>query len=55
MSAKRIPLVLLLTGVLGLVLAYPVVELGIGRFVEENLSGFFPYFRISVGNAVAAE
>ena len=31
-----------------------IVELGIGRFVEENLSGFFPYFRISGGNAVAA-
>jgi len=41
-------------GALGLLLAYPVVELGIGRFVEENLSGFFPYFRISAGNATAA-
>ena len=41
-------------GALGLVMAYPVVELGIGRFVEENMSGFFPYFRISPGNATAA-
>ena len=40
-------------GALGLALAYPIVELGIGRFVEENLAGFFPYFRISEGNALA--
>lgn len=44
----------LLGGFVGLALAYPIVELGIGRFIEENLSGFFPYFRISAGNAVAA-
>lgn len=44
----------LLGGTLGLLLAYPIVQFGIGRFVEENLSGFFPYFRISAGNAVAA-
>lgn len=40
-------------GLLGLLLAFPVVQLGIGGFVEQNLSGFFPYFRISPGNAVA--
>jgi len=40
-------------GVAGLLVAYPVVQLGIGRFVEENLAGFFPYFRISPENAVA--
>lgn len=44
----------LLGGAFGLAIAYPVVQLGIGRFVEENLSGFFPYFRISPGNAIAA-
>jgi putative ABC transport system permease protein len=44
----------LVGGMAGLAVAYPVVELGIGRFVEENMSGFFPYFRISGGNAVAA-
>jgi putative ABC transport system permease protein len=44
----------LVGGLVGLALAYPVVELGIGRFVEENMSGFFPYFRISPGNALAA-
>ena len=41
-------------GALGLALAFPVVQFGIGRFVEENMSGFFPYFRISLGNAIAA-
>lgn len=44
----------LVGGLCGLALAYPIVELGIGRFVEENMSGFFPYFRISAGNAFAA-
>lgn len=43
----------LVGGVVGLLAAVPVVEWGIGRFLEENLSGFFPYFRISAGNAVA--
>lgn len=41
-------------GAVGLLIAYPVVELGIGRFVEENMSGFFPYFRVSAGNAALA-
>ncbi len=36
----------LLSGVLGLALAYPLVELGMGRFLEENMGAFFPYFRI---------
>ncbi len=40
-------------GAAGLLLAYPVVQFGIGRFVEENLAGFFPYFRISPENAAA--
>jgi putative ABC transport system permease protein len=44
----------LLGGLLGLLLGYPVVELGIGRFMEENMGGMFPYFRISLGNALLA-
>lgn len=44
----------LVGGAVGLLCAFPVVEWGIGRFVEENMSGFFPYFRISAGNAAAA-
>lgn len=35
-----------LGGVLGLGLAYPLVEQGMGRFLEENMGNFFPYFRI---------
>jgi putative ABC transport system permease protein len=44
----------LVGGLLGLGLALLVVQVGIGRWVEENLAGLFPYFRISVGNAAAA-
>lgn len=44
----------LLAGVVGLALAYPIVELGMGRFIEENLGGMFPYFRIDKVTMVAA-
>jgi len=44
----------LLGGLLGLGLAYPIVQEGIGRWLEENVQGFFPYFDISPGNAVLA-
>jgi putative ABC transport system permease protein len=37
----------LLAGGVGLALSYPMVELGIGRFLEENMGAWFPYFRIS--------
>lgn len=43
-----------LGGALGLALSYPLVERGMGRFIEENMGSFFPYFRISEGTAVAA-
>lgn len=36
----------LLGGLVGLGLAYPLVEQGMGRFLEENMGSFFPYFRI---------
>jgi putative ABC transport system permease protein len=36
----------LLAGLVGLGLSYPVVELGMGRFLEENMGAWFPYFRI---------
>jgi putative ABC transport system permease protein len=41
-------------GVLGLGLAYPVVNSGLGPWVEENLGGLFPYFRIEAATTVAA-
>lgn len=43
-----------MAGVLGLVLAYPIVELGMGRWLEENMGSMFPYFRIEPATAVAA-
>lgn len=44
----------LLGGALGLALAYPLVERGMGRFLEENMGGFFPFFRIDNATSVAA-
>jgi putative ABC transport system permease protein len=35
-----------LSGVLGLALAFPIVERGMGRWLEENMGAWFPYFRI---------
>ncbi|XXX74509.1 FtsX-like permease family protein [Sorangium sp. So ce134] len=36
----------LLAGLVGLAIAYPIIELGMGRWLEENMGGMFPYFRI---------
>lgn len=44
----------LLGGVVGLLLAYPIVERGLGRFLEENVGAFFPYFRIAPATAPLA-
>jgi putative ABC transport system permease protein len=41
-------------GVLGLLLSYPLVEQGLGRFLEENMGGIFPFFRIGEQTVVAA-
>lgn len=41
-------------GALGLLASYPLVEKGVGRFLEENMGKFFPFFRISSGVAAAA-
>jgi putative ABC transport system permease protein len=41
-----------LGGVLGLAIAYPLINFGFGRFVEENMGGFFPYFRLETANMV---
>jgi len=35
-----------LGGVLGILLSYPLVERGLGRALEDNMGGFFPFFRI---------
>jgi putative ABC transport system permease protein len=41
-------------GVIGLLLAYPLVEKGMGSYLEENLGSYFPYFRIADETAIAA-
>jgi putative ABC transport system permease protein len=41
-------------GVLGLLVSYPFVEQMIGRALEENMGGFFPFFRIDPNTAVLA-
>ncbi len=33
-------------GVLGIMIAYPFVQEGVGRYLEENMGAFFPFFRI---------
>jgi putative ABC transport system permease protein len=43
-----------LGGALGLLLSYPIVELGMGRFLEENMGSMFPYFRVTGGTAAVA-
>jgi putative ABC transport system permease protein len=44
----------LIGGLVGLGLAYPLVQQGLGRFIEENLGAYFPYFRIATETAIAA-
>jgi putative ABC transport system permease protein len=41
-------------GALGLLLSYPIVEKGLGRFLEENMGAFFPFFRIQPQTALLA-
>jgi putative ABC transport system permease protein len=36
----------LLGGAIGIGIGYPLINQGVGRFVEENFTGFFPYFRV---------
>jgi putative ABC transport system permease protein len=33
-------------GLLGLAIGYPIIEKGIGRWLEENMGAWFPYFRV---------
>jgi putative ABC transport system permease protein len=42
----------LLGGLLGLAMGIPLINQGVGRFMEENLTGFFPYFRVATKDAV---
>jgi putative ABC transport system permease protein len=40
----------ILGGLFGLVLSWPLIHLGFGRFIEENMGNFFPYFRLETFN-----
>jgi putative ABC transport system permease protein len=44
----------LLGGLLGVALAWPFINFGVGRFIEENLGAFFPYFRLETANMLLA-
>lgn len=39
-------------GVLGVLIAYPFVQQGLGRFLEENMGAMFPFFRIERATVV---
>ncbi|HEX4477355.1 MAG TPA: FtsX-like permease family protein [Polyangiaceae bacterium] len=41
-------------GVVGVLVAVPFINQGVGRYLEENMSGFFPYFRVAPHDAILA-
>ena len=43
-----------LGGAVGLLVAYPFVNQAMGRFIEENMGSFFPYFRVEPVTAIQA-
>jgi putative ABC transport system permease protein len=43
-----------LAGLLGVALAVPLVNGAMSRFIEENMGGMFPYFRVETSTAVIA-
>jgi putative ABC transport system permease protein len=43
-----------LGGIVGIAFGYPFVEKGMGRWLEENMGSFFPYFRVPPLMVVAA-
>jgi putative ABC transport system permease protein len=44
----------LLAGLLGIAVAWPLVNQGMSRFIEENMGGMFPYFRVENTTVVLA-
>ncbi|MGD0675834.1 MAG: FtsX-like permease family protein [Polyangiaceae bacterium] len=42
----------LIGGLFGVAIAWPLINLGVGRFVEENMGQMFPYFRLETRNAL---
>jgi putative ABC transport system permease protein len=44
----------ILAGVVGVGLAVPLVNGGMSRWIEENMGGMFPYFRVETSTAILA-
>jgi putative ABC transport system permease protein len=44
----------LLGGAVGILASFPIVERGMGRWLEENMGAFFPYFRIELPTLLLA-
>jgi putative ABC transport system permease protein len=44
----------LAAGLLGIAIAWPLVNQGMARFIEENMGGMFPYFRTETTTLVLA-
>jgi putative ABC transport system permease protein len=44
----------LLGGAAGVAIAYPLINQGVGRFMEDHFSNFFPYFRLAQSDALMA-
>jgi putative ABC transport system permease protein len=41
-------------GVLGVLVCYPLINQGIGVFMEDQMANFFPYFKLSDSDVVLA-
>lgn len=39
-------------GIVGVLLGYPFINQGVGRFLEENMGAYFPYFRVAEKDAL---
>ena len=44
----------LLGGVIAVCIGIPLINGGVGRYLEENMTGFFPYFRVAERDVVIA-
>ena len=42
----------LVGGLLGLAIGIPLIDLGVGRVMEEQFTAYFPYFRVQTSDAV---
>jgi putative ABC transport system permease protein len=44
----------LVGGAIGVGIGYPLINQGVGQFIEDNFTGFFPYFRVAERDALIA-